>query len=568
MQFGVLLVLITVASVMEIFSIGAVLPFLGVMVSPERVYVHPSLQWMVHGLHISSAQELLLPISVGFVASILLSTATRLLVIWVTARLTFATGADFSFSIYQRTLYQPYSVHIARNSSEVIAGITAKSYRLIHNALLPVLTILSSSIMMIMVMSALVAISPVVSLLAFGGFAGIYVGVVLIVKRKLYRGSELIARESTQIVKALQEGLGGIRDVLIDGSQEQYCEAYRSADLPLRRAQGDGAFISLSPRLVVEAIGMVLIVILAFWLNRQPEGLVSAIPILGALAIGAQRLLPVLQQAYGAWVSLQSEIVSVHDAIDLLDQPLPEWTMKPRAAPMEYKHAIELRDISFRYSDSLPWVIHNINIYIRKGERVGFVGATGSGKSTLIDLIMGLLPPAKGQIYIDDNVIGPANLRAWQANIAHVPQVIFLADSSIEENIAFGIPRAQIDRVRVREAAKRAKIDDVIEALPNGFATSAGERGVRLSGGQRQRIGIARALYKRATVIVFDEATSALDSDTEAAVMSAMAQLGDDITVLMIAHRLTTLSGCDRIIELDGGVIKRQGSYHDIVGGT
>jgi len=564
-QFGALLVLITVASVMEIFSIGAVLPFLGVMISPEQVYSHPRAQWFVHAMHIGSPQDLLLPMSIGFVVVVLLSAATRLLLVWVTARLTFATGADFSIAIYRRTLYQPYAVHVARNSSEVITGITAKSSRLIYNALLPALTILSSAIMIAMVMTALVAIRPVVSVVTFSGFAGIYIGVIFLAKRRLFRGSQLIARESTQIVKALQEGLGGIRDVLIDGAQEQYCETYRNADHPMRRAQGESAFISLSPRLVVEAMGMVLITVLAYWLNQQPGGLATAIPLLGALAVGAQRLLPVLQQAYGAWVSLQGEVVSVHDAIDLLDQPLPSWAFAPRLAPMSYEAVIDLRGVSFRYNDVAPWVLRDLNLTIHKGERVGFIGTTGSGKSTLLDLIMGLLTPVHGQLWIDDQPIDSHNVRAWQACLAHVPQAIFLADSSVEENIAFGVPKAQIDVSRVREAARRAQVEDVIEALPQGYATSVGERGVRLSGGQRQRIGIARALYKRASVIIFDEATSALDSGTEAAVISSVSQLGPDITVLMIAHRLTTLSGCNRVVELDHGTIARQGSYQSIV---
>jgi ATP-binding cassette subfamily B protein len=567
LQFTVLFGLITVASVMEIFSIGAVLPFLGVMIAPEHIYSHPRAQWIVASLGIRSPQELLFPMVATFVVLVLLSTITRLVLIWGTTRLTFATGADFSNAIYQRTLYQPYAVHIARNSSEVITGITAKSYRLIHNALLPALTILSSVIMIIMVMSALLVIRPLVSIIAFGSFAGIYVGVIFLVKRRLHRASQLIARESNQITKVIQEGLGGIRDVLIDGTQEQFCQTYRNADLSLRRAQGNNTFISLSPRLVVEAMGMVLIVALAMWINREPGGLVTAISILGALAIGAQRLLPVLQQAYGAWVSLQGEVASVHDAIDLLDQPLPDWARQPAPPPMPFERFIELRQVSFRYGTGMSRVLQGIDLSIRKSERIGFIGTTGSGKSTLLDLLMGLLTPTDGQLLIDGEAIGTHNVRAWQACIAHVPQAIFLTDASVEENIAFGVPKSQIDAERLRDAAQRAQIADAIEALPAGYASPVGERGVRLSGGQRQRIGIARALYKGASVIVLDEATSALDSGTEEAVMSAITQLGPEVTVLMIAHRLSTLSSCDRIIELKGGVIQRQGSYRDIVEG-
>lgn len=568
LQFTVLIGLITVASLMEIFSIGAVLPFLGVMISPDHVFNHPLAQLLISPLGIHSADELLLPFAATFLGFVLLSTATRLLVIWATARLTFAMGADFSIAIYQRTLYQPYEVHISRNSSEVITGITAKANRLIHNALLPVLIILSSAIMICMVMSALLAIRPIVSMFAFMGFACIYGSVIYVVKRRLYLESRVVAHESNQIMKALQEGLGGIRDVLIDGTQEQYCQTYRNADLLLRRAEGNNMFISMSPRLIVEALGMILIILLSIWLNSQPGGLSTAIPILGALAIGAQRLLPVLQQAYVAWVSFQGQLVSVQDAIELLDQPLPSWVFEPQPPALTYRSHLDLEQVFFRYKEGLPWALRGIDISIRKGEKIGFIGTTGSGKSTLLDLLMGLLIPSQGVLRIDGEVIGLHNLRAWQACIAHVPQAIFLADASVEENIAFGVFKSEIDEGRVREAACRAQVADVIEALPAGYASKLGERGVRLSGGQRQRIGIARALYKKAPVIVLDEATSALDSVTEEAVMSAIAQLGPEVTVLMIAHRMSTLSGCDRIIELNGGVIRRQGSYREIVEGS
>lgn len=564
-QFGLLLLLIILASLMEVFSIGAVLPFLGVMTAPEYIFNHPRAQWFIHFFHIGDARDLLLPITLGFVALILMSALTRLLLVWATARLTFAAGADLSMAIYRRTLYQPYTIHISRNSSEVITGITAKSYRLIHNALFPATIILSSTVMIVIVLSILIAFKPIISLATFGGFAAIYLGVILCVKHRMYLDSELVARESVQIVKALQEGLGGIRDVLIDGAQEQYCKIYQDADLPLRRAQGNNAFIALSPRLLVEAIGMVLVTGIAYVLSQQPGGLAIAIPILGALAIGAQRLLPVLQQAYGAWASLQGEMVSVNDAINLLDQPLPRWSTLPKPLSISFKNKIELQNIFFRYNDSEPWTLRDITLAIPKGSRIGFMGSTGSGKSTLLDLIMGLLHPTRGELLVDNQSITVSNMRAWQAGIAHVPQAIFLADCSVEENIAFGVPKDQINKERVRSAALMAQVADVIEALPHGYETLVGERGARLSGGQRQRIGIARALYKEASVIIFDEATSALDSDTESAVISSIDQFGADVTVLMIAHRLTTLSSCDHIIELANGAILRQGSYKNMV---
>lgn len=565
MQFGLLLFLIISASFMEIFSLGALLPFLGVLISPEDVFQHAYAQIFVRALVIRSADELLLPITLLFVVAVLSAAGVRLLLVWASTRLTFATGADLSMDIYRRTLYQPFAVHISRNSSEVISGITTKSYHLIHNAILPALTILSACILITFILFALVSIRPLVSLLAFAGFAVIYVGVIFLVRARLNKDSQLVARESTNIIKALQEGLGGIRDVLIDGSQAQYCQTFRDADLPIRRAEGNITFISLSPRLIVEALGMVLISLLAYAMSRQPGGLATAIPILGVLALGAQRLMPVLQQAYGAWVSIQSQVSSVLVALDLLDQPLPAHAFEPLGEPLAFRNTLEIDHLWFRYSEMGPWVLEDVQLTIIQGERIGFIGTTGSGKSTLLDVVMGLLAPKQGCLRIDGIVLDEHNTRNWQANLAHVPQSIFLADCSVEENIAFGVPREKIDKDRVRDAARRAQIADVIEELPGGYRTSVGERGVRLSGGQRQRIGIARALYKQSKVIILDEATSALDNDTESAVMQAIQTIDQDVTVLMIAHRLSTLEVCSRIVELEGGKVRRIGTFTDIV---
>ena len=310
---------------------------------------------------------------------------------------------------------------------------------------------------------------------------------------------------------------------------------------------------------------MMLIAALAYSLAQQVDGIAKAIPILGALALGAQRLLPVLQQAYGSWSQIVGGQASLQDTIDLLDQQLPDYADQPAASPMPFRHEICLQQLGFRYSPQTPHVLTGLNLTIAKGSRVGFIGTTGSGKSTLLDIVMCLLPPSEGLLLIDGQAATHVNHRAWQAHIAHVPQSIFLADSTIEENIAFGVPKDQIDPRRVRQAAQQAQIAQSIESWPKQYETFVGERGIRLSGGQRQRIGIARALYKHADVIIFDEATSALDSETEQAVMQAIEGLSDDLTLLIIAHRLTTLKSCTQIVEVAGGRIRRSGSYQEIV---
>jgi ATP-binding cassette subfamily B protein len=295
---------------------------------------------------------------------------------------------------------------------------------------------------------------------------------------------------------------------------------------------------------------MVLVATLAYVLSKQAGGMAEAIPVLAALALGMQRLLPFLQQVYGSVSTIHGAQASLQDVLGFLDQTLPDHVEASEIQSIPFRQYIQLRGVSFRYTQQSPWVFNNVNLNIAKGARIGFIGTTGCGKSTLIDIIMGLLQPTEGVLEIDNQPVTMANNRLWQMHIAHVPQSVFLADCSIEENIAFGVPRNKIDSVRVRQAAEQAQIEDVIEALPQKYHTFVGERGVQLSGGQRQRLGIARALYKRADVIIFDEATSALDSETELAVMNAIEALSENITVLIIAHRQNTLRNCTEIVEL------------------
>ena len=563
-QFGLLFLLMIAASFAEILSIGAILPFLSVLTAPDRIFRLAAVQPLIQALGLTNANQLLLPFTITFGLAALISGAVRLLLLWANMRLSNATGADLSISIYRRTLYQPYSVHVARNSSEIISGISNKSGAIV-GAAANVLTLISSALIFVAILIALLSLNPLIALSAVGGFGLIYALIIKVTSKTLLSNSQRIARESTNVVKSLQEGLGGIRDVLIDGSQAAYCKIYRDADFPLRRASGNNSFISSSPRFALEALGMVLIASLAYLLVRQPDGILKAIPVLGALALGAQRLLPVLQQVYNSWSNIYGGQASLQDALELLDQPLPDYADQPPAQPMPFSQQIKLNNLSFRYTDQTPLVLSNLNLTIPKGSRTGFIGITGSGKSTLLDIIMGLLQPTGGNIKIDDQPLTEGNNRAWQAHIAHVPQAIFLADSTIEENIAFGVPKSKIDHTLVKQAARQAQIADIIESWPKKYQTYVGERGIRLSGGQRQRIGIARALYKQANVIIFDEATSALDNETEEAVMQAIESLGNELTILIIAHRLTTLKNCTQIVELADGGIKRIGTYQEII---
>ena len=562
-QFALLFLLMFAASLAEAISIGAVLPFLAVLTSPERVFSHPLMAGLVQYLRIDEPSQLLIPITVLFALFSVLASGIRLLTQWATTRISYATGAELGIEIYRRTLYQPYEVHLRANTSEIIDGITDKTHTIIVGTLFPLLNGLASLLMLGIVLCALLTFEPLVAILAFGGFSLIYFGIVRFTRSRLLLSSRHIAQDSAQRIRALQEGLGGVRDLLIDGTQATYTKVYGTADRRLRKAQADISLISSSPRLLMEAIAIVLTAGLALFMSMQPGGIGRAIPVLGALALGAQRLLPVLQQAYYSWTTIKGHERSALVALQMLDQPLPRYADEERPAPLAFRHCIGFEDVWFRYQVQGPWVLKGVTLTVPRGARVGVVGVTGKGKSTLLDILMGLLAPQKGRLTIDGVEIDDSNRRAWQAHIAHVPQSIFLTDATVSENIALGVPREQIDHARIRRAAEQAQIARTIEEWELGYDTVVGERGVRLSGGQRQRIGIARALYKQADVLVFDEATSALDTETERLVMQSINGLDRDLTIFIIAHRMSTLSGCSRILELESGNIRSTQPEHE-----
>jgi ABC-type multidrug transport system fused ATPase/permease subunit len=564
-QFLALLGLMLISTFTEVASLGAVLPFLAVLIEPERVFAYPLVANMAQDWGFTSADQLVLPLTIGFGFAALVAGVIRLLLLWVSARVAYASASDLSIEVYRKTLFQPYGIHLLRNSSQVISSIAHQVDEIAFGVLLSLPTLVSSLLLLIAILCTLMVINPVVASAAGLGFGASYTLIALVSRRRLRRDSQRTAQGRTQIVKALQESLGGIRDVILDGTQSVFCDVYRKIDAPLRKAQGNNLFISSSPRYAMEALGMVLIAVLAYKLSGQPGGIATALPILGALALGAQRLLPALQQIYSSWTSILANQAALADIVNLLEQPMPEHSFQSSAPLLEFRKTIKFQRVGFSYANDERLILDDLNLTIFKGSRIGIIGSTGSGKSTLIDLLMGLLKPTYGDISVDDLPMTDLNRQSWQRMIAHVPQSIYLTDTTVAENIAFGVPFAEIDMERVQLAAQQAQIDGFIESRPNGYQSLLGERGVYLSGGQRQRIGIARALYKQASILVFDEATSALDAKTEQEVMQAIEGLSENLTILIIAHRLTTLKNCTQIVELSDGRIKRTGTYQDIV---
>jgi ATP-binding cassette, subfamily B, bacterial PglK len=561
-QLFILLCLMFVGAIAEFVSIGAIIPFIGALTSPEKFYNIPIFNKTFKLIKINSDKQIIIPLTIFFCLTVVVSAIIRLTLVWVQSRLSYAIGRELSLSMYRKTLYQPYNIHISRNSSIVISGIASKVNTLINATLVPILTIISSSIIMLLILGGLIFYDPIVSISIFLMFGFIYLAIIRISKKRMQIYSQTQSKEQDKVIKLLQEGLGGIRDVLIDGTQETYANVYGQADSILRRVQSNIQIISLSPRYIIESVGLVLIALFSLFLFKSRSGASDVFPILAALALGSQRLLPILQLIYSSIISLKSNHNSLNDTLDLLEQSIPEQTSINSSICFQSK--INLKGIQFSYSIETPIILKSLDLTIFKGDRIGIIGSTGSGKSTLLDLIMGLLKPNKGTFIIDEQLINEFNISDWQKHIAHVPQSIFLSDATVSQNIAFGIPESDIDLLKVKEAAKKAQISDVIELWPETYNTIIGERGVKLSGGQRQRLGIARALYKNADLIIFDEATSALDNDTEKEVMQSIYDLDSNLTIIIVAHRISTLKDCNKIVVLESGVVSKIGNYKEM----
>ena len=549
-QFVLSILFIFMNSAAEVASLASLIPFLAVLSDPNRFWQSTKVQMFAGFFGASTALQAVPIVCMLFGFVTIVSAVIRTSTLIINSRFTMLLGADISRIVFNKTLHQPYPMHAMQNSAAVINNVTQNSAAFVNGILSPAVALMTSGLTVIGILSTLFVVNWSVALSAIVIFGGSYMVMIRFASTRYIRNSRIVTESQDDVVKALQEGLGAIRDVIIDSNQPFYKNLFATADMRMRKAYNSSYILSSTPRYILEAVGLMMITVVAFVLSKGESKLLGAVPVLGALALGAQRLLPAMQTSYSSWTTILANRYALDRVVAALESPQVIVVPGPPAA---FNTDFAFQNVRFQYTSDTPTVIDDVSFTIAKGERIGIIGATGSGKSTTMDLLLGLLPPTGGQIVVDGKPLVGAAVFGWQRILAHVPQSIYLADATIAENIAFGIPKSEIDMDGVRRAATLAQIHEHVNGLEHGYNTFVGERGIRLSGGQRQRIGIARALYKNAKVLVFDEATSALDNDTESSLMAAIEDLSAELTIIMVAHRLSTVQRCDKVLRLEQG---------------
>jgi ABC-type multidrug transport system fused ATPase/permease subunit len=543
-QFAAVLALMLLGALAEVALVGSVVPFLAMLGGEPGTASLGPIGRLVDNRSLAS-------VALAFIAAVLAAGAIRLLLSWANQRFVTGVGHDLAVESQRRILLQPYSFHIEQSSSAVIASLE-KVRLLVFGVLLQAMQAAVALVIGLCIMALLISMDAAAALAAFSALALLYLLVSRLTARRLRRSSAVLGTAYDRRIKIIQESLGGIRDLIIDQTQVLSIDQFRRADSSYARSQASAMFIAGAPRFVIEAAALAFIAGLAMVLGGRGSGFGQALPVLGAIALGGLRLLPLLQQAYAGWATMAANRSVIGQVLDLLRLPVPDE--EPIGSPLPFTRAVELDAVSFSYPARSEPAVDSVSQSIARGEHLAVAGKTGSGKSTLADLLMGLLDPTTGRIQIDGEPLTPANRRRWQANIAHVPQSIFLADASIARNIALSVHEDSIDAERVRRSAELAMLADFIATLPDGYETIVGERGVRLSGGQRQRLGIARALYKQAPFLILDEATNALDEETEGQLLANLFA-DKSRTILLITHRKSAAARCDRVLLMDGGCI-------------
>jgi ATP-binding cassette, subfamily B, bacterial PglK len=563
-------VLIVIMAFAELASVLAIGPFMAVVGDMSRLQGDGRLAWAYRLSGLESPEAFLTLLGVMVLLVLLLAALLSMYTTWRLSLYSAQVGAELSSRLYRYYLYQPWLFHSGENTSGLINKVSQEVQRTTHRIINPCMRLNAKLVMVSLMTVAIFLYNPVIAVSGALIFAASYLLLYKTVRRFLVANGRRISRAQAKRFKLMTEGFGGIKDLLLLHRQESFTSRFDKASNSVARGQGVTQGLSEAPRYAIELVAFGAVILLVLYLLNLYEGNLGAIlPALSIYALAGFKMLPAFQKIYSAISQIRGNLAA-YESIreDLLASRTSDSTVagQPEAeiTPLVPRQAIVLQDVVFDYPGKKGLALDGLTLTIPANRMVGLVGASGSGKSTAVDLLLGLIRPQQGRVMIDGVPLTPDNLRSWQAGVGFVPQQIFLADASILENVAFGIAREQIDEARAMEALRLAQLDDLIEKLPEGVETWIGERGVQLSGGQRQRIGIARALYQQARVLVLDEATSALDGITERRVMSDIQHLAGQMTIVLVAHRLTTVKECDIIYLLDGGKVTDSGTYDDL----
>ena len=553
----------------ETISLGSLFPFLGFLLNPDAVI--NKIPRIISNFLLNFNTDIILTFFTAFfIVATIISVTLRVFNLWLNSRIAASIGSDFSSKAFQNILNSSYSSHIKMDSNKNFSTLTIHINQTVYgiNAFLRMITfsIISLSIIILLLFINFYASFLAAILLTFA-----YLILGSATKKILKSNSNDIANSTKEKVSIIREGFQSIKDITLDYSQNKYLKKYITFDIPMRRNLAQSIFLATSPRYIMELLGIIFIAGLAWFLTINADESANSIPVLGTIALGAQRLLPSLQQIYQSWSEIRNYNADMKNLLDLLAIPDNKFNINLEnyenfSSSDSFKKYIKFENVSFSYGNELPMVLDNLNFTIFKGEKIGIIGTTGSGKSTLIDLILTLLSPTKGRIYLDDKEIStPKQILKWRKSIAHVPQTIFLHDDTIANNISMKIDENIVNYDKIKKAADAAQLTRICNNFDNKFDTLVGENGVNLSGGQKQRIGIARALYKNSQVLVLDEATSALDFSTENLVMKSISKLNRKITIILVTHRLDSIKFCDRVFQIEKGKLVKIGTATEIL---
>jgi ABC-type multidrug transport system fused ATPase/permease subunit len=564
-QFVWLCLLAAVTGLLETASVASVIPFLAVLAQPEIAVTDPRIAAVVGVLGISHPSGALAALG-GLVLLVLLATnAFSAMVTLMMLRFANRQGHALAVRLFDSYLRQPYTFHLHRHTAELERIFLSEAQRITVGALAPAVHMISRAFVIVFLLTLLLLADPRLALVVSAVLGTGYLMVFGFAQRVLHAaGRESMETGAQQAIHS-HESLTGIKEIKLLGREREFVDAFARLSLRSANAHAKAQALATLPRYAVEAVAFSLVLVVAIYLLAAGGTVEHVLPLLGLYAFAGYRLLPALHQMFDGWAALRFTAASLDAVLRDLELERAGGLRPPDVPPLPFARELTLSGIAYRYPGAADRAVRGISLTVRKNTTIALVGHTGCGKTTVIDLLMGLLPATEGRLLVDGAAVEGENVARWQRVIGHVPQQIFLFDDSVAQNIAFGVANSRIDMERVERAARLAKLHDFVAGLPQRYATVVGQRGIRISGGERQRIGIARALYQDPELLVLDEATSALDNVTENAVREALQTLAGRKTVVMIAHRLTSVKTCDQIYVMEAGQIVENGSYDELM---